>query len=207
MYASRAPRDRSEMSRSTIAGRFSRFIERPTLRRYLAVRELIVADTRFDPYAEDLERIQAWFAADDFAAAIDGCEACQPLWCLSPRLHFFRGVSAAELGQRRLADEERSVMQACLQGLVATGEGSVDKPFRVTYLSDEYDLLRSLGSDVRSQQLVESDHGCCDVLTCHDGTEYWFDVTDLLSAASRHPAELTALPATRSTLARPSRTF
>ena len=68
--------------------------------------------------------------------------------------HFLAGVAAFELGDFELSHDCRDAMQACLRGLLATGEGTRHRPFRVTFLTDEYDVMRVLGGDVRNQQLV-----------------------------------------------------
>jgi hypothetical protein len=86
------------------------------------------------------------------------------------------------LGDDLEARQRRAAVQACLRGLLATGDGTRKSPFLVTYLTDEADVMRALDqTDIRCQQLVETGSKRCDVITCHDGSDIWFDVTRLLA--------------------------
>jgi hypothetical protein len=167
---------------STIEERFNRFVTEPTCERYFGVRELILSATDYDPYSARLDEIATRFEAGEFSAVLSACDALGSSWCLSPRVHFFAGVSALEKGENTRSQREKRCAHACLSGLMSTGEGTAEHPFRVTYISDEYDLLRSLRvSDFRGQELVDTGSCHCDLISCDDGAEYWFDVTDLLA--------------------------
>lgn len=173
---------------STIEERFARFVKKPTADTYRSVRQLVLAAPGYDPYLAELECAGPRFHAGDFRAVLRACDSLDASCCLSPRSHFYAGVSAGELGDPVRSRREKQETHACLRGLRQTGDGSARRPFLVTYLGDEYDLLRSLPSaEVLGQQLVESSRGQCDVVHCRDGTEFWFDVTDLL-AANASPA-------------------
>ena len=75
---------------------------------------------------------------------------------------------------------ERWVFRACLQGILATGDGSRRKPYLVSQLSDEYDVLKLLGQTCEKQHLVQRGPRSCDVLTCDDGSQRWFNISDLV---------------------------
>jgi hypothetical protein len=77
---------------------------------------------------------------------------------------------------------------------LSTGDGTVDRPYLVTYVSDESDLLMATGRRGRQQRLVEGDVGCYDVVTCDDGQEVWFDVSDVYGGAPLVPLEELILP-------------
>ncbi len=129
-----------------------------------------------------MEAIGPPFEAGDFGNVLRACDALGWSWCLSPRVHFWAGVSAQEQGNHMRSGREKCWIQACLQGLMHTGQGTQEQPFLVTYLSDEYDLLRCLSAaPVAGQELLDAGARQCDVIHCRDGREYWFDVTPLLA--------------------------
>jgi hypothetical protein len=69
--------------------------------------------------------------------------------------------------------------------MASTGNGSPDSPYLVTRISDEYDLLRRLNKVCRQQGLREKDGRRFDVLQCPDGSEVWFDVTEMFDSLKR----------------------
>jgi hypothetical protein len=82
-------------------------------------------------------------------------------------------------GQQSRAKREASLMAACLAGMKATGDGSRARPFVVTRISDEYDLIHSLGKTSSQQRLVFADGSHFDVHDLVDGTTIWFDISDI----------------------------
>ena len=58
-----------------------------------------------------------------------------------------------------------------------SGGGTQARPYLVTHIADEYDLLAVLGKEAASQRQVNSEGGAFDVITCSDASELWFDVT------------------------------
>lgn len=162
---------------------FLSFVEEPALDTYLFVRERIVAHTRYDPYSDELRQLELDFHAGEYSRVYKNAPRLLPIWNLSPRFHYLFGVSALETGDLATAEREKRLSRTCLFGLTETGDGTEERPFLVTYLSDEYDLLRCMDVQVRQQQVVDVDHRQMDVLRAADGTEYWFDVTEVMSAA------------------------
>jgi hypothetical protein len=68
-------------------------------------------------------------------------------------------------------------MTACTEGILGTGDGTADHPYLVVRVSDEYDILRHLKKRSTSQGLRRKDDKSCDVMTCADGSQIWFDVS------------------------------
>lgn len=162
---------------------FEAFLIEPTRSSYERAREALLSDPSFRADPRDLAHAGELCAARDFAHARELIESLLYDWALSPRVHFLAAWAAAELGDKKDAELERFTAQACLAGLLATGQGSFACPYLVTYASDEHDLLAVLRQEARSQQLIACDSGRFDVLTCADGNELWFDVTDLFRVA------------------------
>ena len=98
------------------------------------------------------------------------------------------------IGQRCCDEEgvelEQFQFDACLSGLLASGDGSKDTPYRVTYTSDVGDLLSALGKTSLAQHLVQRPDGCFDLVSCADGVELWFARPELDAV---HDAAVTPL--------------
>lgn len=180
------------MRSSTIDERFQRFIEEPTRHSYLRVREKLMEQPQFDPYSDDLRFLELHFKNGEFEHVLREAAPLRSIWRLSPRFHYFLGISALETGNLELAEDEKTLSRACLYGLTDTGEGTAEEPFLVTYLSDEYDVIQCLGVEVRQQQVVDVDGRQLDVLRDLDGKEHWFDVTEVMDVARRKSTVMTA---------------
>jgi hypothetical protein len=63
---------------------------------------------------------------------------------------------------------------------VASGDGTRARPWTVLRVSDEYDVLRSLGRRPASQELVGQAGRELDRIECVDGSEAWFDAGGLV---------------------------
>lgn len=169
------------MIRETTGDCFRTFYESPTPEQFRQLQQFVMSDDEYDPAALPLVQLGALFDDGRFDELASELDQLPQTWWLSPRFHFLAGIAAHELGDGSQSERRREAMQSCLKGLLTTGEGTHKQPFRVTYLTDEYDLMRVLGGDVRNQQVVGVGERNLDVITRHDGSEVWFDVTELLA--------------------------
>jgi hypothetical protein len=165
-------------------------VEQPSRATYLAARDAVLRLSPLPLAASDLAIVERLLDEQQFAEVLDRLDALPPSRVLSPRVHFLAAEAAAALGDHESIELERSLFVIVLQGLLATGDGTPANPYIVCHASDEYDVLETLGLEPAGQSLVEHGGGLCDVLTCSDGREVWFDVTDLLNrpARARKPA-------------------
>ena len=74
----------------------------------------------------------------------------------------------------------------CIRGILSTGDGTADKPYQVTRVSDEYDVLGHLGILPQGQSLTLKNGKAFDRLQC-GGSELWFDVTSVFKDAKKNP--------------------
>ena len=159
---------------------FATFVKEPTLANYQLLRSEVTKHRLFDVHATRLAEIAKHFDAGRFRTVQKLSEPLQSLMQLSPSFHFFVGCASLELGQHKLAAEERKVSQSCLKALLASGDGTQKNPFQPTYRSDVYDVLRALNRETRCQTLSSKGKRYFDVVTSHDGVETWFDVTETI---------------------------
>jgi Domain of unknown function (DUF4919) len=99
-----------------------------------------------------------------------------PRILLTPRAHWWAATLENELNGTDVAQLEQDIGDRLLEGIMGTGAGSRAKPFQVLRVDDEYDVLSALGKTFASQALFADPR--CDVITCSDASELWFDVSE-----------------------------
>ena len=170
---------------------FARFLELPGRATFLAARSAWLQLNVPPLTAEELQSAQNLLAAGEAEAVIAKVHGWKSRAAFSPRAHYFAGEAHAQLGELEQAEVERLAFSACLQGILATGDGSRRKPYLISQIPDEYDVLKLLGLTCQKQRLVQRGRRACDVLTCADGSAVWFNISDLLALPT---AQVTAEP-------------
>jgi hypothetical protein len=156
---------------------FIRFVEQPTADSYLAARDAMLQIEPATLSARDSLELRRLLAAGKHDQLLKKTESLPASAALSPRVHYFAAEAATARGDSERAELERFLFVVCLQGILATGDGSAQRPYVVCHLSDESDVLEALEKEPATQTLAQLDHAVCDVIDCHDDTQVWFDVT------------------------------
>ena len=159
------------------------FVDEPSRQTYLAVRDAVLAASPLRIAATDLAELERLLGVGEARQVLDRLDALPPSKVLSPRVHLLAAEAAEAVGDIGGGEVERFLFVLCLQGLLATGEGSAAEPYLVSHVTDEYDLLEALELEPAGQSLVEDSGRLCDVLTCSNGREVWFDLTAILRPA------------------------
>jgi hypothetical protein len=167
---------------------FARFLESPSRATYLAARSAWLRLGVQPLHPAELQDLAERLANDDAAGVIKEVHGWQSRAALSPRAHFLAAAAHDRLSQTEQGDLERWVFSTCLQGILATGDGSRRKPYVIAQLTDEQDVLKLQGFESIQQELTPRGRRTCDVLTGADGRELWFDVSELVQV----PIELAA---------------
>jgi hypothetical protein len=157
---------------------FADFVESPDRGAYLAVRRQVVASHAYQPYSDEFTTAEEFldlYRLDEARAAL---EETLPNLLLSPRAHRLLAEIESADNDVQAADRERRIADACVAGILATGDGSEQQPWLVLRTSDEYDVLAHLGKRPEMQSLVRGDGKSFDLISCTDDSEVWFDVTD-----------------------------
>ena len=158
---------------------FTRLVEAPSRENYLAVRDAVLRITPLPLAAAELADLVRLLDAREFQKVLDRIDRLPPSKVLSPRIHFLAAEAAEGLGDDRTGELERFLFVLCLKALLATGDGTEAAPYCVCHATDEHDLLEAGGHEPAAQILVNRDGRLCDVVTCADGRQLWFDVTAL----------------------------
>lgn len=172
---------------------FTRFLELPGRATFLAARRAWLRLNVSPLSPADLQAVAQLLAAGEFPAVIEQVHAWHARAAFSPRAHYFAAEAHTALGEADDAEVERWAFSACLQGILATGDGTRRKPYVISQLPDEYDVLKLLGLTCVKQHLVQRGRRSCDVISCHDGSQLWFNVSDLVAvptAMATRPAAL-----------------
>jgi hypothetical protein len=160
---------------------FTRFVDTPSRENYLAVRTAVLRRTLLPIETTQLADLVRLLDAGEFQEVLDRVELLPASKVLSPRVHFLAAEAADGLGDGETCELERFLFVLCLQGLLATGDGTAAAPYSVCHASDELDLLEVGGHEYAAQALVEHEGKLCDVVTCADGRRVWFDVSAIFA--------------------------
>ena len=164
---------------------FATFLKKPTQESFLRVRGALVASPAYAPYASDLDDVAKLVKAGKWKEAQAKLQGAMPNLLLSPRAHRFASRVATALGDPKGAEAERAIADKCIQGILSTGTGTAERPYLVTRVADEYDVLGHLGKRKRVQGLRRQGDRSHDVIQCEDGAEVWFDITDVFKQLTR----------------------
>lgn len=161
------------------------FIMSPSRELYLEIRDDVIASGFYEPYSDEFETAVQLVEEENFEEARLAIQNGMPNLILSPRAHRLLSYLHFKAGDKESAQFEFAFSEACLKGILATGDGSTQNPYLVTRTSDEYDVLEHLGKELTMQALAESDDRRLDVMTCRDGTTLSFDITDAYEQLSQ----------------------
>lgn len=164
---------------------FAKFLEKPGKETFLAVFKAVTEAESYNPYSTDLDDVWPLIKEKKLKEAQAKLDKAMPNLLLSPRAHRFAALAADGLGDAAKAKAELEASDKCLQGVLATGDGSPDKPYLVSRVSDEYDLLRHLKKPRTTQGLRHKEGKAFDVMQWPDGSEVWFDITVVFGSLSR----------------------
>jgi hypothetical protein len=156
------------------------FFQSPSRETYLALRELIISSDAYDPYSDEVEAAGALCEYKKTEEARDAMQKAMGNLMLSPRAHYLLGFLHSKLGNDQAAQMECAIAQACIEGILSTGDGTPHNPFIVVRTSDEYDVLEHFGKEMKKQALSEAGDKHFDVIECKDGAEFWFDISDAI---------------------------
>jgi hypothetical protein len=161
-----------------LQGLFERFAADPSQEHFRALRAQMVDEPTYNPLAGDVEAAARLLADGDAARAWETLVPAMANHLLSPRAHLLLAAAAERLGEAEEARRRRDLAAACLRGILATGDGTAQRPYLVTRVSDEYDILDHVGARWTRQSLRRHGGRACEVFDLEGGGEVWFDITE-----------------------------
>ena len=146
----------------------------------------------------DVSLLEMIALTGDHSAFTETLRMLPPLVALSPAVHALALESARKAGDEEDAELEAFLLEVCLAGILATGDGSAESPYLVACTADERHVCHALGLEPGPQALVNDSGRTLDVVQCLDGTDVWFDVSPQVPLAAPPPlVRKTAKCATR----------
>lgn len=99
---------------------------------------------------------------------------------LSPAYHSQLARAFDGIDEPRDAAREKRYARAAITSIRSTGAGSLERPWSVLRINDEYDMLRAMGKTSVRQALVKHGGRAIDRHETTDGSVYHFDATQLI---------------------------
>jgi hypothetical protein len=162
-----------------------RFLREQTLETFMSLRDAMIQSPDYDPYDHYQSEAHALLGEGEFEKVTEYLTSKMPGWILNPGIHKLLSFALHKLGDEERARMEFLLARAFLNGILSTGDGSEARPYLVSSVTDEYDVLEHLGKSLRQQSLVENEGRRCDRFDCEDGSQIWFDVSAPLACFER----------------------
>ena len=154
----------------------------PEREAYLALRARVIRGERLDHLVDtNFRELEQLLEQRRFEQVLEQCLESMEYGVLTARFHRYAAFAASQLGEEDIRREEHFLAGRCLHWLDLTGHGSRRAPVVVTCVADEYDYLRGNGREPNQRDRVERSDGQFDVFVFGDGSELWFEVSDLLA--------------------------
>lgn len=168
----------------TIRQAFGEFLVQPQEGQFEELRETIIAHENYSPYSDDLTRMIGADKAGEHESVFVLFREQFPNLLLSPTAHRIMNHAHTALGREKEAQMEGAIAWRCLEGILSTGDGTREKPYRILRIQDEYEVLAYRQLEFKSQSLQEEGDRRYDLIATEDGSEVVFDVTDPMRRAS-----------------------
>lgn len=168
-----------------MADLFSAFLNKPGAETYLALRSAIMDMPEYDMYSNGLRTLSDMVQAKDFESVPEFTPQLMPNYLLSAPVHLLLSQAAEGRGDNDKAEMEATMARACAFALKSTGDGSKDAPYFPMQTSDEYFVCDMLGKSPTGQRLINDGGRTYDVISCDDGSEVWFDITEGFAAMQK----------------------
>jgi hypothetical protein len=137
--------------------------------------------------ATDVALLGELAAAGDHAAFSAALAELPPLVALSPAVHALAAQSARTSGDAEDAELEEFLFEVCLEGILASGDGSAESPYMVVCSADEQHVCQKLALEPGPQALINCSGTALDVVQCLDGTDVWFDLSRQIPLPAPQP--------------------
>lgn len=147
------------------------------------LRDAVRSAPNFDPDLAFDRTVDPLLAGGRYAEAVTALRKLMPGGIFSPGAHARLADALRHTGQTQLAEREKTLAKAAIVSIVSSGDCSVERPWSVMRVRDEYDVLSSMKRTPLRQELIEDGGRHLDHHVCADGSEVYFDVTDLFGGA------------------------
>lgn len=159
---------------------FKAFVEQPSTERFLSARQALVARSPRMLSAGDFCELARLLDERDLPGLSRAIEALPPIAALSPTVHLLAARAALLAGDEQDHALEEYLAEICLEALLATGDGSIDRPYCVCCTRDEIEICRAQNLEPAKNALLHLGGSAIDVIECESGELVCFDVSALV---------------------------
>lgn len=159
--------------------RFQTFLDDPTLENYLKLRTLVLDDRTYSASAAEYNDVKMLMECGRFNDARVWLRRLGPGRLLSPKAHELAAIVGRYLGDNEGARRESLTYHRCIEGILGTGDGTREHPYLLTHAGDQFDLLDYLERKIGRQSVVQDQGRTLEHVECQDGSELWFDLSDV----------------------------
>lgn len=168
------------MTATTYAALLNAYLDAPSTEGLATLRRAVRSSPGFTGalFFDDVDRLLAEGA---YGQALTHLRGLLPGALLSPSYHSRLARAFEATGKPRDADREKRYARAAVSSIRSTGDGSLERPWSVLRLNDEYDMLRAMGKKPERQSMLRRGGRDIDRHETTDGSVYHFDATQLVA--------------------------
>lgn len=163
----------SEAHAESLRELVTRYLSEQTPDNLAALRHAVRSSAGFDPDV-DLREAVPLLEAGRHREALDAVRAKMPGAALNPSAHLLLAAAHEALGDDAAAQREATLHKLSVSSVLATGDGTQERPWSVLRVADEYDVMRAKGVTPRRQATRTVDGRVVDVHEVVDGPDVWF---------------------------------
>ena len=151
----------------------TRYLTEQTPANLTALRHAVRSSGSFDPDV-DLRGVIPLLEAGRHREALDAVHAKMPGAALNPLAHRLLAAAHEALGDDDAARREATLHTLSVSSVLATGDGTQERPWSVLRVADEYDILRTRKVRIGSQSTRREEGRVLDRHESPDGQVTWF---------------------------------
>jgi hypothetical protein len=153
------------------------WLDAPTVENFQSLRQTVADLSEYNPYSDDLQEAEELLEQERYEDAVQFLMERMANLIVSPHAHILLSFAANRLGDTNRYEAESGIAALLLDSILATGDGSFERPYHVLRISDEYDVLNYLDKQPQGQSLLTDKDRHLDCHQCADGTSVCFDIT------------------------------
>ncbi len=140
------------------------------------LRRAVVEAPTFDPDLDVITELGPLMQQGEHRRVVLALSAKMPGAALNPSAHAMLSEALRGTGDDRAATREDLMARLSVASILATGDGTRERPWSVLRVADEYDVLRARGVTPVSQRAEVDGARMLDRHETEDGGELWFAV-------------------------------
>ncbi len=157
---------------------FGEYLQQRTPAAFLAARAVLLALPSYDPWSPELAEFDQLLDRQDWHGMRRRAMKVIDNWMLTPYIHECLALAHQRLGDEKLCALETELYSACARGILMTGDGTEERPYLVVRPDDAYGALLFEDKKWVNEREVSRAGRTLRGLTCEDGAERWFDLSD-----------------------------